>query len=145
MEASMSGVLRVSEAASIALHTALLLASEPERTWSTGEVARRLGVSGAHLAKVLQRLTRVELVRSTRGPKGGFRLAKPARQIPLLTVYEAIEGPLGGRQCLLPKPVCKGCCILGGLLSEVNETVRDRLTNLNLQDAARSAAVSGRF
>ena len=130
-----SGIFKVSEAASIALHTAVMLAANPEKVLSTGEIASGLHVSEAHLSKVLQRLTRGGLVKSIRGPTGGFVLAKSGKNIALREVYEAIDGRLGAKQCLLKTKVCLGKnCILGNLLKSVNSQVRDYLTNTKLNE-----------
>ncbi len=129
----MSGIIHVSEAASLALHTATLLASEPERIFSTREIATSLSVSEAHLAKVMQRLGKVGLVRSVRGPKGGFVLGKKPEEITLLEVYESIDGPLGRSNCLFGTPVCGNQkCLMGDLLQSVNRQARDYFENTTL-------------
>ena len=131
----MSSTLKISEAASLALHTTVLLAANADRLLSTHEIAETLGVSEAHLAKVMQRLHHAGLVRSIRGPKGGFGLAKPGARIALLDVYQAIEGPLGAETCLLGRRVCRGKkCVLGGLLGAVNKQVRDYLSKTKLSE-----------
>jgi Rrf2 family protein len=126
-------VLKISEAASMALHTMVVLAENPSRLVSTREIASTLQVSEAHLSKVLQRLARAGLVKSIRGPKGGFRLGKPSDQITLVDVYEVIEGPLKSNNCLFAKPICRSePCILGGLLEGVSHQIRDYLTETKL-------------
>lgn len=133
----MNNMLRISEAASLALHATTLLAANCNRPLSTKEIAAKLRASEAHLSKVLQRLGKVGLVDSTRGPKGGFCLAKAADDISLLEVYEAIEGPLQDSVCLLGEPVCQGEeCILGGLLEMVNQQAREHLGGTFLSDLA---------
>ena len=104
----MANMLKISEAASLALHTMVYLAANDARLATTHEIGEVLRVSEAHLAKVLQRLGKVGLVEATRGPKGGFRLAKPGSEISLLQVYEAIEGPLADITCFLREPICRG-------------------------------------
>jgi Rrf2 family protein len=100
---------------------------------SVSAMAEQLGVSENHLAKVMQRLHKVGLVTSKRGPKGGFTLGRPAGSIRLLDVYEGIDGPLQDRDCLLNEPLCEGtCCLLGGLLGSINEQVREQLSNTTL-------------
>ncbi|MCF8064724.1 MAG: Rrf2 family transcriptional regulator [Desulfarculaceae bacterium] len=130
----MQQLLKISEAASLALHTMGLLASRPGEQVPTRELAARLKVSEAHLAKVMQRLGRAGLVRSQRGPKGGFALERNPEDITLLEVYEATEGPLRERRCLLGKPMCNGNCILGGLLERVGDEVRDYFSQTRLSD-----------
>jgi Rrf2 family protein len=132
----MPSPFRMSEAAALALHAATLLAAESRadgRTLAARQIALALGASEAHLSKVLQRLARAGLVTSTRGPRGGFRLGRPAREITLLQVYEAIEGPLGAPDCLFGRPVCAGSgCICGDLLSDVHKRTRRRLAGTRL-------------
>lgn len=133
----MSSVLKVSDAASMGLHAMVLLAVKPERLMSNREIAETLKVSPAHLSKVLQRLSKAGMVRSTRGPGGGFRLVKDREKLPLLKVYEAIEGRLNPQNCLLHSPVCGGKrCIFGGMLKKLNKEVRDYLAKHKLKDLA---------
>jgi len=72
----MSNILRISEAASIALHAMIILASKQEELVSVKDIASQLEISGNHLSKVLQRLVKAELVISIKGSKGGFKLVK---------------------------------------------------------------------
>ncbi len=131
----MDNVLKVSEAASLAMHASALLGQSPDLKLTTKDMAEVLHASEAHLSKVLQRLTRAGIVRPIRGPKGGFTLGKAPGEITLLEIYEQIEGPLPGSQCLLSSPVCQGeNCILGGLLEKVNKEVREYLSNTRLSD-----------
>ena len=133
----MSTVLKISDAASMGLHAMVLLAVKPERLMSNREIAGTLKVSPAHLSKVLQRLSKAGMVRSTRGPGGGFRLVKDRERLPLLRVYEAIEGRLRPENCLLHSPVCGGKrCIFGGMLKKLNKEVRDYLAKNKLKDLA---------
>ncbi|NUM36976.1 MAG: Rrf2 family transcriptional regulator [Candidatus Brocadiae bacterium] len=126
-------MLRISDAASLALHTMVLLAGSSGKLLSNKEIASMLKVSEAHLSKVLQRLAKIGLVGSTRGPKGGFYLGKEASAITLMEVYEAIEGPLVLCNCLLDKKICtKKHCILGRLVEKVNGQVKEYLANNTL-------------
>jgi len=119
-----NSIIKISEAANMALHTMVLLAKKPHQSMTTQEVADILKASQAHLAKVLQRLLKADLVKSERGPKGGYLLAKPAKDITLLQVYEAIDGRIKPNTCLLGSPVCGGKeCIMGGMLKSVSEQV----------------------
>ncbi len=135
----MNTLLCISEAASIGWHAMILLAAGEEHLVATSVLAGRLQVSQAHLSKVIQRLARAGLIQTVRGPGGGVRLGRPAASITLLGIYEAIEGPLQERSCLLREPICNGqCCILGDLFQRVDE-LRDALAAMSLQEAtARS-------
>jgi len=117
------------------MHAMALLASTAEAELTVTRMADRLGVSGTHLAKVMQRLVRVGLATSRRGPAGGFHLGRPATDIRLLDILEAIEGPWKSRGCLLPRPVCDGrCCALGSAIQELDQQARARLQSTRLAD-----------
>jgi Rrf2 family protein len=125
----------MSDAASLALHATALLASDGRRVHSTRALAEALEVSEAHLSKVMQRLTKVGLVRSVRGPKGGFALDRSADETSLLDVYEAIEGPMERSLCLLGKEKCSAeRCILGDALASADRILREYLTATKLSD-----------
>jgi Rrf2 family protein len=135
--APMNGILAFSDAASLALHTAGMLAAEPDRLHSVPEMAAALQASPAHLAKVLQSLARAGLVRSTRGPGGGFTLARPPGDMTLLEVYEAVSGTLQPSTCLLRRPSCfAGGCVLGDLLRRVQADVRKYLSQTRVEALA---------
>jgi len=59
-----------------------------------GEVARCVNIPGAYAAKVLTQLARANLLRSDRGPRGGFRLVRPPEEITLLNIVEAVDGTI---------------------------------------------------
>ncbi|MBI5546065.1 MAG: Rrf2 family transcriptional regulator [Deltaproteobacteria bacterium] len=132
----MAGVIHISEAANLALHTMILMASAPERPLRVNQATEVLPVSENHLAKVLQRLGRAGLVSSVRGPRGGFSLARPLAKITLLEVYEAIEGPLPTHYCLLGKPRCEGPCVLGGFVEKSTLEFKELLERTCLSDVA---------
>ena len=127
-------MFKLSDAANLAFHAMLILSGEKKgNQLSVYHLADHLGVSENHLAKVMQRLSKIGLVISRRGPKGGFTLGKPADQIRLLEIYEVMEGPLMPRLCMLENPVCDGkCCLLGDLLSTIHQQIHDHLSNTTL-------------
>jgi len=130
----MFNILKISEAASLALHTMVLLAQKPDKTLRCNEIAGILNGSKDHLAKVLKRLEKAGFVKSTRGPKGGFRLGRKSEDIKLIEIYEAIEGPYSPGRCLLGNPICKGeGCIFGDLKS-IEKLLKDHLYNTKLSD-----------
>lgn len=125
----MSSIIRISDAASMAMHTLVYLSSNGNRKAPVKEIAGYLSVSEAHLAKVLQRLSRAGYVKSTRGPKGGFVLEADSRMITLLEIYELFEGPLPSDTCLFSTQTCSGNdCIMGGFLAQMASQMKDYLS-----------------
>ena len=139
----MANVWRISEGATMALHTVVFLAAHDDRLYSTREIAGVHDVSESHLSKVLQRLSKVGLVKSVRGPKGGFSIGRPADDIKLLEVYESIDGPLTETTCLLGKPVCTGGqCIMCDVVEKVNRETKAYLSGTSVADV--EAAYGGK-
>lgn len=129
-------IINISEAANLALHAMVYLASNQKATpVSTGHVATQLEASEAHLSKVFQRLTKVGLVKSVRGPKGGFALSWKPSEITLLSIYEAIDGAISNSDCLLGHPACdRRECIFGNLVTEVRKQVDSHFSKTTLAD-----------
>ncbi len=112
-----------------------LLATLGGRPMSARMAADRLGVSEAHLSKVMQRLTKVGLLTSSRGPKGGFSMTHDPAAVSLLQVFEAIEGPMQPAACLFGIPLCDGSsCVLGKVIVDVNNTLFEYLAEKTLAD-----------
>jgi Rrf2 family protein len=127
-------LIRTTEAATLALHAAAMLAGAGGIRLSSSHIAQRLRASEAHVAKVLQRLSSAGLVRGKRGPGGGFVLAKPAADVTLREIYETIEGPLSIETCMLGKPVCDGTdCPLGELFDRLSTDVMRTLEGMTLE------------
>jgi Rrf2 family protein len=57
-----------------------------------GEIAQRQSIPDRYLEQMLTTLRRARILRSIRGPKGGFQLARPPAEVPLLEVVAALEG-----------------------------------------------------
>lgn len=131
----MANPLHMSEAASLALHAAGLVAGHEGEPLTTADIAERLGASKAHLSKVLARLSKAGLLHGTTGPGGGFTLARPAEKVSLRAIYEAAEGPLEPAQCLFALSICKpATCPLSKLLCGVSETIVRALETTTLAD-----------
>ena len=85
--------MRISEGVEWALHCCGLLAIVPDgTTLPAGRLAEYHGVPPAYLAKHLQSLAAAGIFESVPGRRGGYRLARPASDITLLEVVDAIEG-----------------------------------------------------
>lgn len=133
----MGAIFKLSEAVAIGLHAAMFLAAEEGRVATAGQIARVFHVSEAHLTKVMQALNRDGLVDATRGPGGGYHLARPAKSISLLEIVEAIEGRLDVERCLLKRKICRGRkCLLAPLMQNVNQETIKYLKDHSLQEQA---------
>ncbi len=132
----MSSILRISEAANLGIHALVYLALERECSpCSAGNIARGLGVSESHLAKVMQRLVAASMVTSTRGARGGFTIIADPERTSLLAVLEAIDGPMLSSGCLLGHDTCLvHMCWLAELETDAIELVHKHLGSVTLAD-----------
>ena len=90
--------------------------------------------------KILQKLGRARIVKSLRGSKGGFRLAKEPQQITLLDVMESVQGPLVIRPCLLNDAACPmySSCPVSAQLRKLQGSLRESMQNITLARLTRA-------
>ncbi len=118
-ELIMSKIFSISEAASIAIHGMVLIARSGNGI-NAVKIAETTGFSKNHISKVLQRLVKYDLLKSSRGPTGGFVLKKDAEKITLLDIYESIDGILDVTECPLSNEVCGfEKCIMGNVVNRM--------------------------
>jgi Rrf2 family protein len=95
-------------------------------------------VPRALLAKIFQQFAKVGLVSSCRGAGGGFKLGRPAEDISLLEIIEAVEGPIMLNRCLLAEGTCgrDAVCTVHPVWREVQESMRSVLGGVSLKHLA---------
>ena len=105
------------------------------------EVSREEHIPKSFAAKIFQSLARGGLVKSNRGTGGGFTLLKPAKEITVLQVIEAIEGKIAFQRCLSEdEPKCEhhGGCALCGLFEQAQDQVKDVFSRTTLTDLMKT-------
>jgi Rrf2 family protein len=129
--------MRLSNASTYAVHAlAHLAAAGEKRLVLSYDIARAWGISERYLPKVLRRLVSAQLLRSLKGPHGGYRLARPAAKVTVLEVVEAVDGPLRGEAPLAGGSRDPLDARLGEICAEVTGLVRRRLGKVRLSDLA---------
>ncbi|MBB4266852.1 RrF2 family transcriptional regulator [Roseospira visakhapatnamensis] len=131
--------MRLTTFTDFGLRTLMRLAGEPDRLFTTDEVAREFRISRHHLTKVVRNLAQAGFIVTRRGVGGGFQLARPASAISLGEVARALEGhhalvecfdPDGGACTLTPG------CRLKGRLAAAREAFFLELDATRLIDCA---------
>jgi Rrf2 family protein len=99
-------------------------------------IAERTGVPRAYLAKIVNLLARQGLIVAKRGQRGGIALARPARQISLLQIVEAVEGKAWLGPCLLALDDCgtARACPTHAFWLEVRERIQQKLGETTLAE-----------
>jgi Rrf2 family protein len=133
-------MLRLSKKAEYALMALKDLASRPPaESPSAREIAERYGIPAELLAKVLQRLARQHLLASHHGTRGGYHLARPASQISVADVIEAIDGPVMMTACTSADDDCDqyATCNIRDPLWRIKDQIVQALTSYTLQALAQ--------
>lgn len=94
------------------LRMLMRLASDPDRAFSTADLADEFGLSRHHLAKIMQHLARAGLIETRRGGGGGAVLARPADRVRLGDVVALLEEGQPLVECFASDG---GDCTIGGL------------------------------
>ena len=133
------------------LHCATTLAQlEPGGRASAAQLAEYYDLPAPYLAKQLQTLVRAGVLAATTGPRGGFRLARPAAEITLLQIVEAVDGTSAPYECgevrqrgrgALPARDCRGMCVLARKMADAHEAWR-RSLSVTLADILASLPAS---
>jgi len=129
----MAKIVHLSEAASLAIHSMVIIAKSDNHI-NVNILAREMGASRNHLAKVLQQLVKQNFLKSVRGPSGGFVMNVNPKDITLLDIYEAIEGKIETPECPLDRKVCPfDKCLMGGMVYTVTEQFRKYFNEQTLE------------
>jgi len=131
----MPGIFHIPEMVSLALHGMVYIAGTGREPVNVREICQSISCSEAHLVKALQRLVKKGLLYSIRGPKGGFGLSRPAAEISLLEIYQALEGPVELGGCPTHRRECNfSRCILDGIPDTMNREFIAYLESRKLSD-----------
>lgn len=145
--------MRMSDGVEWAIHCCSVLAFlEPDQALPAGKLAEFHGVPPAYLAKHLQSLVRAGVCASVPGPRGGFRLARPASEISLLDVTLAVDGADPAFRCgeirqrgptAQDDPACYAApCGIASAMWRAEDAWRRELRSVTVADIAASLAGS---
>ncbi len=114
------------------------IASGEDTPRSARELSERWDMPTKFLEQLLASLKRADVVRSVRGAHGGYVLARPASEISVLAVVEALEGPIAPSMCARESAACaqSAHCAAGAVWGRVSDAVRGVLASATLEDLA---------
>ncbi len=102
------------------------------------DVAERQNLSQRYLSQLATLLKNAQLLKSVWGMHGGYKLARPGREITILEVVEAIEGPISIIDCIIDDHQCDRTefCNCHELWMDVNDGIREKLGSRTIDDLA---------
>jgi len=109
-------------------------------TVNAAEIAERLGLARRGIEPVMQALSRAELLKSVRGPGGGYRLGRSRREIRLSDIAAAVSEDESA------EPVAQGrlaTAVVEPLWAEMEAAARKAMAAITVEDLLRRAAAAG--
>jgi Rrf2 family protein len=141
--------LEITQQADYAVRAVLELALHTDEVCiASSEIARQQSIPAPFLAKIVARLAAVGIVTTQRGVSGGIRLARPASEITLLDVIEAIDGPVTLNRCMRHPSDCprSGACAVHPVWLAICADLRLRLNRFHFallaEDARNKSGIS---
>jgi len=109
------------------------------RPVSIKNISQREGISVNYLEQIFNQLRRAELVRSIRGPGGGFLLARPPKDITVMDIIKALKVPVAPVFCLDKEDEISQCervdsCVSRLLWQRLGDKIKEILKGTSLED-----------
>ena len=139
-------MLRVTKLTDYATVVLTVLAARPGQVLSATELAEFASLEPPTVSKLLKPLAQAGLVEGLRGVHGGYRLTRPASQISLIEIVEAMEGPLAITECSHQQSQC-GIAQQCGVRSNwrlINDVVAEALRGVTLEQMLHPLPLSER-
>ncbi|HOT23565.1 MAG TPA: Rrf2 family transcriptional regulator [Thermoleophilia bacterium] len=137
--------LQLTRGGEYAIRAMVYLAQMPEgRIAALHEIGHAQDIPESFLAKILQSLVHAGLAESRRGARGGFALARPARDITLRAVIEAVDGPVALNVCVLFPEDCdrSSRCSVHDVWVEAQERMMSVLDGVTIESVKGAKAGS---
>jgi len=130
----------LSKQSKYAIRAVLYLAihSNSKNKMGSKEVAKKIDIPAPFLAKIFQSLSKTKLIRSAKGPNGGFYLTDKEKQNNLLDIIACIDGLRKFNECFIGLPKCsdENPCAIHHIVSPFKTKLEEELTNKTIADFA---------
>jgi FeS assembly SUF system regulator len=130
-------MIRLSRLTDYAVTLLTQMVSEGKGLWAASDLAAKSGVPLPTVSKILKQLSKAGVITAQRGVFGGYHLTRPAADISIATIIEAMDGPIaltdcaeGGDQDCRIQTICP----MSGHWNKVNKAVRTALDAVSLVD-----------
>jgi len=109
---------------------------------SSRDISKREGISKNYIEQLFIRLRHAKLIKSVRGPKGGYLLTSQPRRIKVGNVVRALEGTIAAAHCVQPqnsKDLCEriSTCVLYSLWKRLTDKINEVLDSTTLEDLCK--------
>jgi Rrf2 family protein len=138
-------IMQITRQADYAVRAVLHLARSGDQRIATNMIAEEQRIPPSFLAKIVSQLSIAGLLHTSRGARGGVTLARDPKEISLLEVIEAIDGPIQLNECVGENSTCSfdDNCPLRPVWCEAHEQLVSRLKGTNFAEMMRKETFSG--
>ena len=128
--------MQITRQADYAVRAVLHLAHNGDQRIATSAIAEKQRIPPSFLAKIISQLSIAGVLHTSRGARGGVTLARDAKDITLLEVVEAIDGPIQLNECVGENGTCSfdSDCPLRPVWCDAQEELVGRLKGTNFAD-----------
>ncbi len=128
--------MQITRQADYAVRAVLHLARNGDQRIATSTIAEEQHIPPSFLAKIISQLSIAGLLHTSRGARGGVTLARDAKDITLLEVIEAIDGPIQLNECVGDNGICSfdESCPLRPVWCDAQEELVGRLKGMNFAE-----------
>lgn len=126
----------------VVIMTQMAQGEAPRAVRTAQQIAATLGLPLPTVSKLLNALARDGLVTSQRGAAGGYSLARPAAEISMAAIIQALEGPIALTACVHGSDDhcdVESLCPMSGNWNRVNNAIRAALEEVSLAEMASPA------
>lgn len=136
--------MQITRQADYAVRAVLHLARVGDQRTATSMIAEEQRIPPSFLAKIISQLSIAGLLHTSRGARGGVTLARGPKEITLLEVIEAIDGPIQLNECVGENSACSfgDDCPLRPVWCDAQEELVGRLKGTNFADMVAQGQVS---
>ena len=124
--------------------TIVLSQLNSENVTSADNISNNTNIAKPTVSKLLKAFTQKGLTISERGNHGGYSLARPSKDINVVEIIDAIEGPLAITKCSSNDSICdiENDCLTVNIWKDINERISSVLSDITLHDIKTSKKVS---
>jgi Rrf2 family protein len=136
--------MQITRQADYAVRAVLHLSRNGDQRTATSTIAEEQRIPPSFLAKIISQLSIAGLLHTSRGARGGVTLAREPKDVTLLEVIEAIDGPIQLNECVSDTSACsfEENCPLRPVWCEAQEELVSRLRGTNFADMAAKGQTS---
>lgn len=113
----------------------ILAKNDDKQAISLAGIAKQTGLSLSYLEQIFAKLKKAKIIDSVKGADGGYALSRPARQIDLLEVVQALEGRTAVNSCMAGEKLsCGGRCLTRKIWLEIQHNLEKTLKKYKLKN-----------